>query len=370
MAVPVTVNVLPRNTAPTATVSIAAPEPITGVAKGTVIAGDADKDPLTYSASKPANGAVAVNKDGTFSYTPTATARTAAQSSTTTQTDSFTITVSDGYGGSKALGVTAIIAPAAPALQVVEGQGSVSLLRDATTGMAYVQSAGSPAVAVTRADAHWTGPVPLTRNGATLLAAARDSSGKLRVLDSSSHGQYGWALNESGQFTGEQKYDATTLPAAETLFALDLNNDGAIGSAPVAPPTGGVDPKVWTLTWADEFNTPGAKPDPARWGYDIGGGGYGNAELQYYTDRTQNVSTDAGGHLVITAIKENLPGSGCWYGACQYTSGRILTKNLFTQQYGRFEASVKLPAGQGMWSAFWMQGDAHRFSGNELACPR
>ena len=249
-------------------------------------------------------------------------------------------------------------APVKPPLAVVESQGSVSLLRDTTTGMAYVQSAGTAAVAVTRADSYWTGPVPVTRGGATLLAAARDSSGKLQVLDSSSYGQYGWTLNEAGQFTGEQKYDTTTLAGAETLFGLDLNNDGAVGSGPVAPPTGGVDPKVWTLTWADEFNTPVAKPDPARWGYDIGGGGYGNAELQYYTDRTQNVSTDAAGHLVITAIKENLPGSGCWYGACQYTSGRILTKNLFTQKYGRFEASMKLPAGQGMWPAFWMQGDA------------
>ena len=234
----------------------------------------------------------------------------------------------------------------------------MSLLRDTTTGTAYVQSAGTPAVAVTRADSYWTGPVPLTRNGATLLAAARDSSGKLRVLDSSSYGQYGWTLNEAGQFTGEQKYDTATPPGAETLFALDLNNDGTIGSAPVTPPTGAADPKVWTLTWADEFNTPNTKPDPAKWGYDIGGGGYGNAELQYYTDRTQNVVTNANGRLVITAIKENLPGSGCWYGACQYTSGRILTKNLFTQQYGRFEASMKLPAGQGMWPAFWMQGDA------------
>ena len=53
------------------------------------------------------------------------------------------------------------------------------------------------------------------------------------MLDSSSYGQYGWTLNESGQFTGEQKYDATTLAGAETLFGVDVNNDGTIGSAPV-----------------------------------------------------------------------------------------------------------------------------------------
>jgi beta-glucanase (GH16 family) len=228
----------------------------------------------------------------------------------------------------------------------------VSLLRDPVTGVAYVRSAGSPAVAVTRADSYWTGPVPLTRGSATLLAAARDSSGQLRVLDSSTYGQYGWTLNENGLFTGEQKYDTTTLPAAETLFGVDANGDGVIGSAPVPPPT------KWALAWSDEFNAPNVMPDQTKWAYDIGGGGYGNAELQYYTNRRENVATDASGHLVITAIKENLPGSGCWYGACQYTSGRILTKNLFTQKYGRFEASMKLPAGQGMWPAFWMQGDA------------
>lgn len=256
-------------------------------------------------------------------------------------------------------------APAPPSthsLRVVEGGGSVSLLVDPVTGLAYVQSVGSPAVAVSRRDSYWTGPVPLTRSGATLLAAERDSVGRLRVLDSSSYGNFGWILDESGLFTGEERYDTNSLPSAELLFGVDVNSDGIIGAAttPTLPavPIDDVDPNVWTLTWADEFDVAGAQPDQSRWGYDLGGGGFGNAELQYYTSRPQNVVTDVYGRLVITAIKENLPGSSCWYGACQYTSGRILTKNKFTQRYGRFEASIKLPAGQGMWPAFWMQGDA------------
>ncbi|HQZ86506.1 MAG TPA: glycoside hydrolase family 16 protein, partial [Actinomycetota bacterium] len=114
----------------------------------------------------------------------------------------------------------------------------------------------------------------------------------------------------------------------------------------------------WTLTWADEFNAvAGAKPSGTKWGYDLGGGGFGNAERQYYTNRAENVSTDGRGNLAITARRETLPGSSCWYGSCQYTSGRILTKNKFTQRYGRFEARMRLPAGQGVWPAFWMQGD-------------
>lgn len=250
-------------------------------------------------------------------------------------------------------------APApSPALVAIENQGTVSLLRDPATGLAYLQSAGSSAVAVTRADSYWNGPVPVTRDGATMIAAERDSAGRLRILDSSSYGQYGWILDESGRFTGEDQYDAATVPGAEVLFGVDVNGDGVIGAAPTPVPTAGVDPNLWTLTWSDEFAIPGAQPDQTQWGYDLGGGGFGNAELQYYTSRPENVVTDAAGRLVITAIKENLPGSSCWYGACQYTSGRILTKNKFTQEYGRFEASIKLPAGQGMWPAFWMQGDA------------
>jgi VCBS repeat-containing protein len=254
-------------------------------------------------------------------------------------------------------------APApAPALVAIDDQGTVSLLRDPATGLAYVQSAGAPAVAVTRADSYWNGPVPVIRDGAAMIAAERDSAGRLRILDSGNYGQYGWILDESGHFTGEQQYDTTTVPGAEVLFGLDINGDGIIGAAPtpVPPtvPTAGIDPNVWTLTWSDEFPSPGEQPDRTQWGYDLGGGGFGNAELQYYTNRPENVVTDSSGRLVITAIKENLPGSSCWYGECQYTSGRILTKNTFTQEYGRFEASIKLPAGQGMWPAFWMQGDS------------
>lgn len=244
--------------------------------------------------------------------------------------------------------------PSTSSLVVAENQGSVSLLSDPVTGLAYVQAAGSPALPVTRADSYWTGPVPLTRQGATMLAAERDSLGRLRVLDTSSYGQFGWILDENGRFSGEEQYTASTLPAAETLFGIDVNGDGVVGPVP----SEGVDPSLWTLTWSDEFNTPNTVPESAKWSYDLGGGGFGNAELQYYTNRPQNVSTDADGHLVITAIQENLPGSSCWYGSCRYTSGRILTKNTFTQEYGRFEASIKLPAGQGMWPAFWMQGDA------------
>lgn len=102
-----------------------------------------------------------------------------------------------------------------------------------------------------------------------------------------------------------------------------------------------------TLVLQEEFTVDGVLNSNV-WTYNIGTGdnGWGNNELQYYTDRTENVVVEDG-MLKITAIQEDFEGSG-------YTSGRILTKGLFEQQYGRFEARMKLPFGKGMWPAFWL----------------
>jgi beta-glucanase (GH16 family) len=103
------------------------------------------------------------------------------------------------------------------------------------------------------------------------------------------------------------------------------------------------------LVISDEFDADGA-PNSALWDYNIGTGenGWGNGELQYYTDRTENVKVE-NGVLLITAKKESFEGSN-------YTSARILTKGKFEQTYGRFEARIRLPYGQGMWPAFWLLG--------------
>jgi len=103
------------------------------------------------------------------------------------------------------------------------------------------------------------------------------------------------------------------------------------------------------ITMQDEFDIEGA-PNDNIWGYDIGKGtnGWGNNELQYYTDRSSNVEVKEG-LLKITAVKEAYEGAA-------YTSARLLTKGKFDQKYGRFEARIKLPWGQGMWPAFWLLG--------------
>jgi beta-glucanase (GH16 family) len=117
-------------------------------------------------------------------------------------------------------------------------------------------------------------------------------------------------------------------------------------------------PAEWTLTWSDEFEGPaGAPVDGTKWVAETGGQGWGNQERQYYTARAENVSLDGSGHLVITARAEP-PGAAysCWYGTCGYTSARLKTQGRFAQTYGRFEARIRVPRGQGMWPAFWMLG--------------
>jgi beta-glucanase (GH16 family) len=103
------------------------------------------------------------------------------------------------------------------------------------------------------------------------------------------------------------------------------------------------------LVMSEEFDTNGA-PNPSLWSYNIGTGsnGWGNKELQYYSDRPQNIKVEDG-MLKITAIKESFMGSA-------YTSARILTKGKFEQKYGRLEARIKVPLGKGLWPAFWMLG--------------
>ncbi|WP_072688120.1 glycoside hydrolase family 16 protein [Rhodococcus marinonascens] len=97
----------------------------------------------------------------------------------------------------------------------------------------------------------------------------------------------------------------------------------------------------------DDFSGPaGARPDPRYWGYDLGGGGWGNDEQQVYTDDRANSRLDGEGHLVIEARSAG----------AEYTSARLVTLNRFAFQYGRAEARIKLPSGQGLHPAFWLMG--------------
>ena len=104
--------------------------------------------------------------------------------------------------------------------------------------------------------------------------------------------------------------------------------------------------KGWKLAWSDEFNYTGL-PDSTKWDYDVGGNGWGNNELQYYTQKDTLNALAENGYLKIIARKQQKEDK-------QYTSVRIVTKGKF--KYGKLEMRAKLPAGKGTWPAFWMLG--------------
>ena len=111
------------------------------------------------------------------------------------------------------------------------------------------------------------------------------------------------------------------------------------------------------LVWADEFSGPGAVPDAANWRFETGGGGWGNGELETYCapgsakapcDAARPNAVVRDGYLHVVARRD---AEGRW------TSARLTSKGLQSFQYGRIEARIKIPAGAGVWPAFWMLGD-------------
>ena len=135
-----------------------------------------------------------------------------------------------------------------------------------------------------------------------------------------------------------------TLILASSLLILALAATGVwffvLRPSPPAP---------WLLVWSDEFD--GENINAENWTYDIGGTGWGNAELQYYTDRPENARIEDG-ELVIEARREEERIQGR-----EYTSARLKTQGLQSWTYGRIEARMQIPTGQGIWPAFWMLGD-------------
>ena len=122
---------------------------------------------------------------------------------------------------------------------------------------------------------------------------------------------------------------------------------------PVPSPTPAAwDREGWNIVWHDEFDGP--ELNRANWNFDIGGSGWGNAEWQAYTDKPDNIRIE-NGMLVIEAREDpSLPAGR------PYSSARIKTQGLHSWKYGRIEARMKLPHGQGIWPAFWMLGDNNK----------
>lgn len=111
------------------------------------------------------------------------------------------------------------------------------------------------------------------------------------------------------------------------------------------------------LVWGDEFDT----IDRNTWNFEVGGGGWGNNELQYYTNGDNafiEYDGQAGSNVLVIEARKEL-GGDCWFGGrCEYTSTRMNTRHRKSFKFGRIEARIKLPKAQGIWPAFWMLGDA------------
>lgn len=183
----------------------------------------------------------------------------------------------------------------------------------------------------------------------------------------SNGGTIGKVVNEAG--VSIESGSATVAPSATpaVTFGPGPGTGATASPSPTATPVPTEAPaKAWKLVWNDEFDRSGDNLDTNgvdldKWGYQLGTGaqygldGWGNLEQQYY--RPDNVSVDADtGMMTITAKKETYEGK-------PYTSGRIYTEPTFSQLYGKFEARMKLPVGDGVWPAFWMMPKESKYGG-------
>jgi beta-glucanase (GH16 family) len=150
--------------------------------------------------------------------------------------------------------------------------------------------------------------------------------------------------------SGNVTYKYTTVGNITYTVIVTAKSSSGLTASKSIQVTVNVNQPTQTLVWSDEFDVDGL-PNSSKWGYDIGtgSGGWGNNELQYYTNRSQNAFVQ-NGVLKITAIKENFSGS-------TYTSARLLSKDKYSLKYGKIEVSAKMPVGVGTWPAIWMLGN-------------
>jgi beta-glucanase (GH16 family) len=178
-------------------------------------------------------------------------------------------------------------------------------------------------------------------------------------------GLAGLASCDAGKSSSKPSSTGTSSTAASSSAGTSSSSGaGGAGGQGTSGTGGGASLPGWTLVWSDDFDGPdGSAVDPTKWVYGGTQDGQYNQELEYYNPTTGNVFVAGGDlHLVAKALPAGGGGLSCWNGPCQYTSGKITTKasgkpSLFEKQYGRFSARMKIPAGQGMWPAFWLLGN-------------
>jgi beta-glucanase (GH16 family) len=195
--------------------------------------------------------------------------------------------------------------------------------------------------------ANWTSIYATTTGNGAIDDLAVSGTGRYvrlwATVRATAYGYSLWAFEVYG--AGGTTPTATARPSAR-----------ATATATVRPTPTPTSPAGWNLVWSDEFNGPSI--DMSNWTFIVSGEGGGNNERQYYTNgNNASIVADTGADgtaLLIEARRET--GNTCWYGPCQYTSARMVTEGKRSWQYGKIEARLKLPYGNGLWPAFWAMG--------------
>lgn len=209
------------------------------------------------------------------------------------------------------------------------------------------------------------GPAPFTADGAELAVeellvgtpAARPEQGRFEHVLVASGAEAPFTLQ--ADLAPPQDWSGGE---ALSFWFRGRGDGGEVAVTLLDAPAG---PPDWRLAWSDEFDAPaGTSPDWSVWTPELGDGtangipGWGNGELQAYTDQPENVAHDGEGRLVITARESGAEAPPCYYDEpCRYTSARLITQGALEIRYGRIEARMKLPAGAGLWPAFWLLGN-------------
>ena len=315
---------------------------------------------ITAKLSKPSSSPVTVDYKTTFGsaianrdYTPVSGTLTFAPNTTL---KSFTVQTMDNakYQGERGVlvelsnptGGAALGIPTLARLNILDNESYDPSLLDDFESYPYLWTVDKKA-ALTNPEIGSGDPLALPSQGVF--------ESVLQTVQKNGKGTY----NFSRTFPVGQDWSASG-GVSFWYYGRNTNKDIVVGID--NNPSIATNPTTWKLVWSDEFNNKaGTAPNASIWGQEVGDGtvngipGWGNSELEYYTGGTNNVATDGAGNLLITAKKAD--GSlQCYYGPCEYTSARLLSKNRFEVAYGRVEARVKVPAGAGLWPAFWMLG--------------
>jgi len=184
----------------------------------------------------------------------------------------------------------------------------------------------------------------------TAVAHAGASHAGSSVGGAANGGAANGGAADGGSISGGRTNGGAVNGGAANGGSSGMHAAGAAGSAGASPACTG-STAGYKLIWSDEFNGPlGTAVDSTKWTFDVGGTGWGNNELEYYTNGTNNAAMDGAGNLVITAKQESMGGKN-------YTSARLKTEGIKSFTYGRVEARMKIAQGNGIWPAFWMLGE-------------